>query len=330
MLALIFVTALIVVYALCNYRSLGVNLQQLTLERTLPARGILALTVIMHHLSQNKITPPHWLFDELGAVAVGAFFIMSGYGLACSYARKGDDYLKGFLRKRLWKLMLPFLIAVAAWNVEELFLYPPERHIELWLQLLHGGTNGLLPHSWYIIAAMLFYVFFYIVYRTFHTTRWRLATLFLLWAAYYIWCAKVWQCGGWWCMTAHMFPLGFVYYHAERYICRINAYVWLMLWLFVGAFSIHYTIPFYSPISHTAFSLIIIGGITIFTQYGRVLRFLGHISYELYIVQGLPFFALRDSGLHPFVITMLCVGLDVALAYALHSVVKRIGQPRRA
>lgn len=58
----------------------------------------------------------------MGEMAVSVFFLMSGYGLALSYAKKGDAYLNGFIKKRLWKLLLPFIITVVVWNVEELII----------------------------------------------------------------------------------------------------------------------------------------------------------------------------------------------------------------
>lgn len=39
----------------------------------------------------------------IGAMVVGVFFMMSGYGLSYSYCKKGNYYLDGFLKKRTGK-----------------------------------------------------------------------------------------------------------------------------------------------------------------------------------------------------------------------------------
>lgn len=305
-------------YAFIHYRTVGVKLNTLTLVKSLPSRGVFAIVVILHHLSYRVNTPPQFLFVPLGAMAVGVFFLMSGYGLEYSYNTKGDKYLDGFLKKRVLKLLLPYLAAVVAWNVEELLLYPQESLLDAWLLVKNGDTNGILPYCWYVIVAMLFYVMFWLSHRWLKSEENRFLAIAVFWLAWcMVTCLLNW--GNEWFFTSHMFLVGILYYKAERMIKRCNAYAWMAVTLMMAVLGT--TVHFYffsSMLFNTAFSLLIVCGITLLEYRSKVLDFLGKISYEMYIVQAMPLFALKDSGLPPFVIAALCVCIDIVLAYALN------------
>lgn len=59
-------------------------------------KGLLALLIIIHHLSiYIKETILLKVFTIVGVIAVSAFFFYSGYGLMTSYLKK-ENYLKDF------------------------------------------------------------------------------------------------------------------------------------------------------------------------------------------------------------------------------------------
>ena len=75
-------------------------------------KGLLALLIIIHHLSiYIKDTILLKVFTIVGAIAVSAFFFYSGYGLMTSYLKK-ENYLKDFLNKRIMKIVIPYIIAI--------------------------------------------------------------------------------------------------------------------------------------------------------------------------------------------------------------------------
>ena len=71
-------------------------------------KGILAVLVLIHHLTQNSgllmDTPLRGVFANLGYLSVSAFLFLSGYGMMASYNKKGKKYAEQLPLKR----MLPF------------------------------------------------------------------------------------------------------------------------------------------------------------------------------------------------------------------------------
>lgn len=131
------------------------------LETTLPLRGLLAILIVCHHVSQNEIGMiPHvsWFFTAIGAQIVAVFFLMSGYGLFVSYSKKGERYLDGFLGKRYSKI-LPVFIVLSIFCIV-LKLYFGKALTDQFITYAHGQTP--LPHSWFIYAIIYIYAAFYI------------------------------------------------------------------------------------------------------------------------------------------------------------------------
>ena len=75
------------------------------ISTTLPLRGILAVSIIIHHITKEydfsilisdiNISPIN-IFQSMGASIVAVFFFLSGYGLAHSYIRGGNRISMAF------------------------------------------------------------------------------------------------------------------------------------------------------------------------------------------------------------------------------------------
>lgn len=206
---------------------------------------------------------------------------------------------------------------ILLWNIEELFLYPSQNLIDAWKRIIIGDTNGILPYSWYVFVTMFFYCIFYFCYRYIKSERNRLLFIVACWALYFVFAHRVSHWGIHWSLTSHIFIVGMLYFNRECIITRINVYLWLLLMLIIALIG---NIVFWNSemLFYIAFSFMFICGITIIQWHSRTLDFLGKISYELYIVQALPLFALKDSSLPPFIIVILCMVIDIVLAYLLH------------
>ena len=73
-------------------------------------KGLLALLIIIHHLSiYIKDTILLKVFTIVGVIAVSAFFFYSGYGLMTSYLKK-ENYLKDFWNKRIMKIIILYIV----------------------------------------------------------------------------------------------------------------------------------------------------------------------------------------------------------------------------
>ena len=125
--------------------------------------------------------------------------------------------------------------------------------------------------------------------------------------------------------TSHMFLLGFAYYKLEHRIQRLNFYVCTAALLVVGAAASTRTgLLLCNMLFDTSYALIVVAGITIIAFHSKVLDYLGKISYELYLVQAIPLFALLGSDLPPALIGLICITTDVVLASILHKVTQKL------
>ncbi len=77
-------------------------------------RGIAALMVLFTHLAQKLISPGlmfwYWFF---GFLSVGFFMFASGYASYVQFQKKGREVFKGYVRKRLVRLYVPFLVVTS-------------------------------------------------------------------------------------------------------------------------------------------------------------------------------------------------------------------------
>ena len=84
-------------------------------------KGILALGVVLSHLQIFCLKPHDYpIVNQFPVFAqVGVFFFISGYGLVAAYQKKGMDYLHGFLKHRLNKVVLPLVLATSIYTIEK-------------------------------------------------------------------------------------------------------------------------------------------------------------------------------------------------------------------
>lgn len=87
---------------------------------TTSIKGIAILLVIIAHVGHGGFGIR--LFVPLGFFAVSIFLILSGYGLTESYHRNG---LKVFLKKRLLRVLLPYLLWISIYSFYLLISHKP-------------------------------------------------------------------------------------------------------------------------------------------------------------------------------------------------------------
>lgn len=128
------------------------------------AKGLLALYLVIHHFVQ-KMPERAWYLDPMawfGFLIVGWFFLTSGYGTLLSCEKNG---LRGFWKKKLKRIWLPFVLAVPIEGLLRLFLMKQEGSVAaafgnaLTLRTLDG------KFMWYIATQIVMYSCFYLPYR---------------------------------------------------------------------------------------------------------------------------------------------------------------------
>lgn len=80
-------------------------------ENSKALKGILQVIIIIHHISQlshNSVFLSK--FTYFGVYSVGVFFFLSIYGMLKQLENNKKKYLKGFLKHRFTKILIPVII----------------------------------------------------------------------------------------------------------------------------------------------------------------------------------------------------------------------------
>lgn len=109
-----------------------------------------------------------------GHLGVALFFFLSGYGLQ-EKVRENEAYLKGFLKKRIVKLYIPYLIATFVYIVIR-FLFGVRYTIKEVLMSL-VGLYTIVNFSWYIFLQLALYLVFWLIYKKCNDNQKRIITL---------------------------------------------------------------------------------------------------------------------------------------------------------
>lgn len=141
------------------------NEDSLSLNVMTSLKGILALFVIMHHLSQQtlfKKTETISFFKDIGFLFVGIFFFTSGYGLYKSFSTK-ENYLKGFPKKRILPIVITYYLMIAIYAIYYLISGNDFSGAD-WIRKLSGFTL-INSQAWFVYVIVIMYFAFYFVYK---------------------------------------------------------------------------------------------------------------------------------------------------------------------
>ena len=136
----------------------------LSLDNTKILRGILAVAIVLHHISEHAHTGRFFpVMVHAGYLIVAVFFFLSGYGLLTSYHKKGRNYLKGFWKKRiLYLFIIWFLVSLVYWLFNVVIGQMNIGINSFLLSFVNG--HPIAKNSWYIFVQLLMYVLFWLVY----------------------------------------------------------------------------------------------------------------------------------------------------------------------
>ncbi|MBO4579089.1 MAG: acyltransferase [Clostridiales bacterium] len=333
--------------------------EPLSHDNTKKIQGFAAVAIIVHHLSQELAEQADAIgfFEDLGVLFVGIFFFFSGYGLYTRLKTK-ENYLKGFLKRRLTTVLVPFYICILVFTVAAFI----RGKILTPLQLLGvlSGWSLINSHMWYIIEIAILYLAFFLIYRLIKNRTVATAVMGIFVAAMtagsLMLChgkdmsCSYWFQGEWWYNSTFLFVIGIIVAkHANglRKIAR-KAYAVLLpvsaaLTVVLGiqtrymlkTYSYWSEIPGKDPayldkirclsvqlpwiIVFVCFVLLLMMKIR-FTN--PVLKVLGSISLELYLIHNLILTGLHDGSIFnvksPGMYIILTIMISIGLAYILH------------
>lgn len=288
-------------------------------EETLPIRALLAIGIVLRHTSIE-------LFREWGGVIVSVFFFLSGYGLMKSYQQRSIDYLDGFLYKRLSTILVPFLFAVTLWQCYIVIGTRGEYYLEKMGRLIYGDTNIILPTSWFIFAIIIVYLVFYFVARLFRAPN-RVETIFVLLMASTIVLTIFMRIrygfeSQWFISTIGIIEGVIVASHEERIKTYLSKHRLTCLMLTLTALLITYGLSLTTPYYHIAVNAVapLVVYLTVCicgTLKSYILSWIGGISLEIYLVQGMITKLLRMLPIDGFMLVLYSVSLSILFAVLL-------------
>lgn len=219
---------------------------------------------------------------------VGLFFFISGYGLVYSFMAKKETYLQSFFKKRLSKLLIPALIAIGI----SLLLDTIENKVSL-LRYYSTFLQGMFffPAGWFVQTICLYYIAFYLCFSKYEKKR--ACFLLLIFSFLFIGFAKSVGWMGYIWSPVLAFNTGtFLALYEEKvkrlYLQNTNLIAVYNLLLLCLLCFIYYSSPNALPLSITniIYPLLLIPPIfsTGNIINGKITKFLGSMSYEIYLI----------------------------------------------
>lgn len=288
-------------------------------QSTEQSKGIAIILVVGGHLFVTKfITSPNSTFSYFGAQGVGIFLIISGYGLTTSFLRNGMD--TGFLARRLRAVLLPYSLVTSLWFMIDYYqgkLYS----IKTIVLSLAGFDFHLTMDAtmWYISFIMMWYLIYYLIFSLKLTNFIRVGLLFgFAYLFRYHSRANFTELVYWqWGLHAFMFPLGalFALFHQPRFsekIVNVGLVLFGILGLGIYIINVQNNDLGLGPymVSNFCFSVAIISLMIIlerYSLYSRLLRFIGSISYEIYLFEAVFMYKLGIPYISPNKVLSLCL-----------------------
>ena len=308
-------------------------------------KGLLAILIIMHHLSiYIKDVILFKILTIIGIIAVSAFFFYSGYGLMTSYLKK-ESYIKDFLNKRIMKIVMPYIIAIMFTGLAYLLTrqLTPRK---IFNSLVEG--EPIVRFSWYVLAIIILYVVFYLSAKFLKKKKMINIAVFGGTILYCIVVNNVLGFNNWWVNSCFAFFIGIFWAsYKERYtitlkdknkIIRYAIILLIILFVIIGFqfFTSEYAAMdiinntdladdiMRQPIPVINMNIICI--VLLFMLFNilekvrlndKVFTFLGNISFEIYLYHGLVMYLLRNSCYYcriDYIYAILVIGLSIILA----------------
>lgn len=296
-------------------------------------RGIAALTVVIHHLSQRTGSGIlRYFFWFAGVYPVSVFLFYSGYGLMKRY-REIPGYDKGFLKRRLLPVLLPYCLMHPLYYLISVFSGAPYTLQDFIRGIVTGDPVVLF--SWYSILIICWYLYFAFLMKVCRGSEGKMLAGGILFVV--VWClsCRMLSWGIWWYNTAHILPAGMFWCVYEEKILE-----WLsprrkrIILVSAAVFALTYAVPYLFAWQYPLFfistcSFTVLMNLLLMRRRpaNKAADFLGNISYGLYLLHGALITLLRGNRIYiqsdfPFCVCVL--GGGVLAAWFCHYLMRII------
>lgn len=298
-------------------------------------RGIFAIFIIYTHCTLAYSQLPILLMPlrKVSTFGVGFFFVLSGYGLALSTDKK-NNYLDKFLQRKIPPILKTAIISRIISGVI-LYLYRGESF---------SVEKIITQMNWYIYAMIILYILFYLVYKFFKKSIYRVIGIWVLTFMFTILVLisvrlHVPLIGRSYYISEWAFPVGVTIYEGRNIINKLLSkykyitFVFMFLFLIV-TFGMALKADEYSfldLISHNLMLIPFYYFIILLCKYIKfdnpILVFLNKISFEIYLYQ-FVILNILINGLNGYntMFFISCVVLTIVLAWIVHSTGSLVGR----
>ena len=200
-------------------------------------QGALAVFIICHQTvialnAAGEDTGDMMFFYYYGILAVAFFFFSSGFGLIKRWMTD-ENYIKGFMRRRIFTVLVPFFICNYIYLTDALLNNITLRKAFGFGELICSFFGIFLVNNemWFAVEIMILYVVFRLVFAK---VKKPLTGILIMTAVVLVMMTiglfsghsrtgvmSYWFKGEWWYNTIFMFPLGMLYAYKEEQINRV-------------------------------------------------------------------------------------------------------------
>lgn len=330
------------------YCSIRINLNHFTeavsYDKSNVMKGLMALVIVLHHLALagNMSGPGLVLLKYIAFPLVSGFFFYSGFGLVKSYLKNGRQIiLKSFVAKRISRLMTPYIIVIFSFGLYQYF--QDSVNFVLGNYLADIFLARKIGPLWYMTVLVFLYALFAICFKYFDAVVAR--RIILTATLIYISICIAFSVPSQWYSSIIGFYIGILYGMNEAGVNRfLNKRYYVKFFLLWGTFMVLFCFrlivslwitdseilhgPFRNVIDlFFIFSLISLS--KIIEIKNNALRFIGKISYEIYLVHPFIIYILRDRIWSNAKYTIIIFVISLGLAWLLHEVNKSIQELRK-
>ncbi len=312
----------------------------LSVDATEQVRGLAILAIIASHYMTRVFVPGtthyYWILKDAGGTGVGAFLLISGFGLMSSYMKKG--FQKGHLFKRIMRILLPYWIFVFLWIFLDMILlhmtHTPVQILEALggIVILGDTAKDVNTAMWFVTYILFLSISFYAIFSL--KIKQYLKILFIfaisgsgMLISKYIAARHNYQGLIQWGDYSLYFPVGVLtasYYDKWKILFQnlsknksifLYGFLFLLALLYGQYWFVFTVMLLFIPVWYLSAK----------GKISRFLMFLGTISYELYLVH-VPFIVKYDFLLYRqphWIWFFIFLGIMILIAFVVQQLISK-------
>ena len=314
------------------------DVDYLSNKSTKSLKGLLALLIIFHHISQKITTGENFSnFEYMGRYVVALFFFLSGYGLYFQYSNN-VTYMENFLKKRFVRIFIPFFVFIVIYVIYRVTLGEVV-NVDFFLSFWKDHSN-IIYNGWFINSIIVLYVIFYVSFVR-KDSKISVFVLIALTLVYIFW--KVYQDHGDWEYVSIMAFLLGVFWMKNRvsidkfieknyFVCLISLSILMYIFqnydIVMKKIDVTNKYVYYGIVGNLCTMIFVVYFLLLTNKLNfsnKYLDFLGDISFEIYMIHGLVMHYLGkffvSSDVNDVLYTIVVLFVSIVSAYYIKKLI---------